>query len=768
MMKPAAWLACLLGVIAGCGHSSHPGVTPDAAPPCTGGALFATSPAVTSAGDTIGLEGTFSATATVTFPDGLEEPATVLGSGRATVVVPADASAGDMALCGGGPAPMPFQRVSFPLGLGSFAARYEQAGSAARDAVLFTARSIYAMAVIGASVYVIGGNTEQNGAVSSIERATIHADGSLGVFTVQPSLSLTFSRAGASATVIGNHLYVVGGRQGNTPFDSVEEAEIQPDGTLGAFAVSPDVHLVHARAQHASAIVGGYLYVFGGMGEGTAPTGQALASVERAPIAADGTLGTFEDVPGVTLTVPRVTMPAIVLGDYLYVISGSTSDTDNGSVERAPVAPDGTLGNFSAVPDVHLVIPRYAFGIWRDETSLYAVGGWGGTGSTTTALTSIERATIHPDGTLDAFQMTSSSLAVPRYGFSMIHAGNRVYAISGFGASSNAPASCEHASIDASGDLGPFTAASATLGSVREGEATLVSGDRVYLLGGRDSSGAVADVDAGMLHPDGSLDAIAPTGAPLTTARADLAAAVAWNFLYAVGGRDATGAPLATLERASLADDGTVGSFAAYDVASLVTARYGHSVVVVDDAMYVFGGRDATGTALASAERATINAGGSLGPFSTVSNVTLGTARSGQATLVIGDRIYAIGGTDTAGNALASIEVAGIYPDGTISTFYPMSTTSLVAPRSGASIAVIGDSVYVIGGTSGTSSLSSLERAHIQSDGTLGPFSPVTTVALGTPRARAGVVSSGNTVYVIGGASSGGNALATIEQSRLQ
>src|SRR5689334_15398973 len=64
--------------------------------------LLSIEPAIATTGETLVLEGTFAETATVQFPGGAVQSATVLGDHRATVVVPAAATAGDLTVSTGG------------------------------------------------------------------------------------------------------------------------------------------------------------------------------------------------------------------------------------------------------------------------------------------------------------------------------------------------------------------------------------------------------------------------------------------------------------------------------------------------------------------------------------------------------------------------------------------------------------------------------------------------------------------------------------------
>src|SRR5262249_58048311 len=120
-------------------------------------------------------------------------------------------------------------------------------------------------------------------------------------------------------------------------------ATLQPDGSLGPFASPPGINLTVPRSEHTAAVVGDQLYVIGGFG----PLA-ALNTIEHATIGADGALTKFATADS-KLTVPRAGHTSAVIGDGLYVIGGRNDDGPVASVERAAIAPDGTLGAFAVV-----------------------------------------------------------------------------------------------------------------------------------------------------------------------------------------------------------------------------------------------------------------------------------------------------------------------------------------------------------------------------------------------------------------------------------
>src|SRR5262249_50712635 len=143
------------------------------------------------------------------------------------------------------------------------------------------------IAMSGRRVYLAGGPPPNilQGSSNSVQMATVQAGGALGSFSAVSSL--VTGRVGATADVIGGYLYVVAGRAPLTgALASVERAPIPSDGTLGAFSAVGNLNT--ARAFHATVQAGGYLYVLGGLDN----TG-TISDIERAPIGAGGSLGAF-------------------------------------------------------------------------------------------------------------------------------------------------------------------------------------------------------------------------------------------------------------------------------------------------------------------------------------------------------------------------------------------------------------------------------------------------------------------------------------------
>ncbi|MBM3274818.1 MAG: hypothetical protein FJZ00_06675, partial [Candidatus Sericytochromatia bacterium] len=435
--------------------------------------FWAIRPAPASASDTITLEGEFGGSATVNFPGNVTAPATILGPNRAKVVVPAGATAGSLTVTGGGntTTALPFRAPSYSLGLGSlFQTGYPQADGALQSTTIQTARHQFGSAVIGKYLYILGGD---NGNLNSVERATIDAAGNLSDFSTVIGVTLVTARAVFGTAVIGNYLYVFGGNAGGSHLNSVERAPIDGSGSLGAFSTVNGVTLVTGRQTFGSAVIGSYLYIFGG-----SSGGDFLASVERAPIDAAGNLGAFAVVNGVTLTTGRSEPGVEIIGNSVYLLGGNNG-VNLASVERATIDGSGNLGNFAVVGGVTLASARRTFQSARLGNYLYILGGVGAS-----VLTSVERALIDGSGNLGTFSSVAGvNLAVPRGYFGSAIIGNSLYAFGGYN-DSGLLTSVERAGLNASGTLGSFTSGSLSLAVARANQAVAVAGNSLFVLGG--------------------------------------------------------------------------------------------------------------------------------------------------------------------------------------------------------------------------------------------------------------------------------------------
>src|SRR5712691_6148256 len=208
------------------------------------------------------------------------------------------------------------------------------------------------------------------------------------------------------------------------------------------------------------------------------------------------------------------------------------------------------------------------------------------------------------------------------------------------------------------------------------------------------------------------------------------------GFLYVIGGESSTGV-LADLQRY----DPGLDAWITLTPTPTATARAGAAAAVIDDSIFVIGGRQSTGGPcsggpyLTTVEKYDID----TNTWSTVAS--LPNPRSDLAAVAHGGKIYVFGGCSSTG---VTNEVDMYDPQ--TNTWTPLTImltgrASLVAGHSG-------DNVYAIGGTADGVSASNANEVYDVAHNTWS----TSTATMTTARQEAGVSSHGGRIYVVGGA----------------
>jgi N-acetylneuraminic acid mutarotase len=217
------------------------------------------------------------------------------------------------------------------------------------------------------------------------------------------------------------------------------------------------------------------------------------------------------------------------------------------------------------------------------------------------------------------------------------------------------------------------------------------------------------------------------------------------GFLYVIGGESSTGV-LADLQRYDpVMDTWTT-------LMSMPTARAGAAAAVIDDGIFVIGGRQSIngpcsgGPYLATVEKYDID----TNTWSPVAQ--LPTPRSDLAAVARGGKIFVFGGCSSTG-VTGEVDMYDPQTNTWTTGLMPMPTAraSLVAGRSG-------DTVYAIGGTNGVSASNANESYDVVHN----TWSTNNT-AMPTARQEAGVNSRGGRIYVVGGSTTFGTSTAANE-----
>ena len=192
-------------------------------------------------------------------------------------------------------------------------------------------------------------------------------------------------------------------------------------------------------------------------------------------------------------------------------------------------------------------------------------------------------------------------------------------------------------------------------------------------------------------------------------------------------------------------------------------SRNGTASVLVKDKIYMIGGRNTAGS-FVSTEYTTIQPDGSTAPWQF--SYPLNEERSFMDAAVHGDYIYVVGGANGPSdqNLLRTVERARIMPDGTLGP-WQVEKNEMVMPRRCNKVMATAKALYALGGYGGIL-LDSVESAEWQADGSLGEWHLEPEI-LTTPRYIHSVKKIGDVLYVIGGHRDNGNSMSEVEWSRL-
>ena len=641
-------------------------------------------------------------------------------------------------------------------------------------------------------LYVIGGcNSSCNG---NIEYAAIHADGSLGSWTASSNSLLANIQNGTAAAYNG-YLYVMGGSSSYpTATNNVEYATISSNGAPGVFAYATT--LFTATEDASATVYDGYLYVLAGTSNGSTP----LATVQYAPIYSNGELGawlTSSQLPTATDYANTVSY-----NGYIYEIGGYDTQSID---DYAQIQPAGYTSNYTATTSLPAADAYYLAASVEHNGYIYYIGGSNGTadtnlvyydsinsngtlGSTWTSTSSLTNASqggsavvyngyiyyiggdndcsasssvcyaqIGSNGLLGSWSSTTN-LTVTSYGGGAFAYNGYIYYLGGGGRQDES-----YAPINSNGTIGSWTTSASGLPQMFGNGSTVEYGGFVYLIAGGNGGGSY-NVYYDNINSNGSLGSSWQTGTSLpSTASEYYATAIAYNgYLYNIGGCNSSGCSLSTVEYIAINSNGSLGG-SWTPTTSLPTATSRAASVERNGYIYEIGGCAGAGTCSLTTNVyfASINNGGP-GTWQTYSSSTNLLADTADATSVTYDGfIYEIGGYNGSTD-VATVDYAALNSDGTVGSW--TSTTSMPETVNQATSIAYNGYVYEIGGYNGTTAVSNIYYAPINSDGTLGAWTE--TTSLPTAVYGATSVEYNGYIYEIGGYN-GAAAVSTVEYAQI-
>ena len=531
---------------------------------------------------------------------------------------------------------------------------------------------------------------------TAVDYAPISSNGTLGAWTATTSLPTT--NYSATSIAYNGYVYEIGGQNGSgVNIATVDYAPINADGTLGAWTATTSLPTANTWAT--SVVYNGYVYEIGGQNG----SGVNIATVDYAPINADGTIGSWTATTSLPAANQQFT--SVVYNGYVYEIGGNGVAT----VDYAPINANGTLGAWTATTSLPVATSVATSVVYNGY--VYEIGG-----NIATATVDVAQINNGGPGTLSAWTATTSLPAATEYVTSVVYNGY-LYEIGGY--TTAATAVVDYASINANGTLGAWTATTSLPAATYYATSVAYNG-YVYEIGGTTTAtNWTATVDYAPINSNGTLGAwTATTSLPVAITTET---SIAYNgYLYEIGGANSSGASIATVDYAPINSNGTLGAWTA-TTALPVATRYATSVAY-NGYVYEIGGD--TTSIIATVDYAPINSNGTLGAWTATTSLPLATALA--TSVVYNGYLYEIGGEiNPSPYIIATVDYAPINSNGTLGAW--TATTSLPAVISGATSVAYNGYVYEIGGcnncTATTTVLATVDYAGLQSIPRIGEYS---------------------------------------------
>lgn len=228
----------------------------------------------------------------------------------------------------------------------------------------------YGNRIYSVSGQTIGNNGGEN--TPRVQSLSMNEDGTTGAWREEKPLSGE-GRFHITATRVGRWLFALGGRTiTGKAMPEVWSAHIEDDGTLSDWSTARPFPA--PRTHHASFAVGDRLYALGGF-DATTFTSEPVHYRDLLVATVDQTTGALGEWQSQALPWDISTHSATYANGYVYVVGGFDNQLNLlANVRRAKVSDDGTIGAFEELPGVP--VPRaHVHHTPIHAGRLYSVGG---------------------------------------------------------------------------------------------------------------------------------------------------------------------------------------------------------------------------------------------------------------------------------------------------------------------------------------------------------------------------------------------------------
>jgi hypothetical protein len=319
----------------------------------------------------------------------------------------------------------------------------------------------------------------------------VYVVGGIGGGTVQTINDGNSGSTGQDINTIGN----------SGVLNTVYQTQIGANNDFGSWSrstmqVGSDTEQVMG---HGALVHNGFLYAIGGIinpipTDGSPPPTGTVFSTESfyAPIQSNGTPGPW--------TISQYDLPDpygiafygyAVAADSVYVIGGyNGTEKTLRTVYRAPILPDGTLGNWDTASGPPLPMGLNKHEVVATSQALYVIGGMtADPGISDFARKEVYFATYDPNGILSSW-IPTTSLPHPLFFHAAVNIADKAIVVTGGSDLADGTADAAHitnevwvSEINVDGSLGPWQSV-APLPSPRFRHASVVTDSALYVIGG--------------------------------------------------------------------------------------------------------------------------------------------------------------------------------------------------------------------------------------------------------------------------------------------
>jgi len=403
-------------------------------------------------------------------------------------------------------------------------------------------------------IYLIGGFSQAESDKDDVLYAkfdnsnnVVDADGETAIDNawIESPNKLSVGRRRGWAFGYNGHIYAVGGYDGSAAIPFIEWSKMNvSDGSIDTFVTSSVT--INQRWGLTMTVSNSYAYVLGGCDAGSSPSGctsfessvQTFQLYNNDSGAAQAMTANANDF---TASTDRWGASSAILNGYLYVAGGCISATDctdtTNNVQYAAIsASDGSIGSWAS--GGNLPLDRGWGGLETAGGTLYYIGGQDDAAGN-------EQSTVYYTSSISSGNPTwnasaaTNGLPAARTKFGSTVWDNRLYVVGGLD-SSAAVSSTVYVSpqLNSGGNITSAWSTSTAFNVARTGAAVLAYANNLYLFGGYDGTNYLNDSQFTQINTDGSVDSWTYTTSLPTTLR-DSEAIAANGYIYLVGGRSA-------------------------------------------------------------------------------------------------------------------------------------------------------------------------------------------------------------------------------------